>query len=104
MLIDLNRELRDFDGIVLKDVTSEGKVVNATWRRTIINSVLKPENKDDGEMKIIKFELARRVYNADSEIEFSSDEVTLIKKCIYSAQPPLVCGLWNDLNSSIGTE
>ena len=91
MKIDVSKELKTLDGQVMQDVGSGGNAVDATVKMALLNAVLAPEKDDTPVRKLEKGELARRIYNAEKEVELTAEEITLCKKRVGEVFPnPLV--------------
>ena len=92
MLIDVNRVLVQMNGTPLMDTDSEGKAIEATVKVALVNAALSPEQKDTGVQKVQKYELARKMYQSESAVELSVEDVAMLKKRVEEVYPPLICG------------
>uniref|UniRef100_A0A6M3II49 Uncharacterized protein n=1 Tax=viral metagenome TaxID=1070528 RepID=A0A6M3II49_9ZZZZ len=91
MKIDVSKELKRLDGQPMQDVGADGNAVNATVKMALLNAVLAPEKDDTPIRKLEKGELARKIYNAEKEVELTAEEISLCKKRIGEVMPsPLV--------------
>ena len=91
MLIDVSKELKTLDGQVMQDVGANGEAVNATVKMALLNAVLASEKDDTPVRKLMKGELARKIYNADKEVDLTVEELALCKKRVGEVFPgPLV--------------
>jgi len=92
MLIQVDTPLKNMDGQVMKDNDGAGNAVDATLRVAMINAILSPVEREAGTEKVKKYELARRIHSAKSEVELSIEEVSLIKERIGDVFPILIVG------------
>jgi hypothetical protein len=91
MLINTNTVITNLTGDVMKDVGPDGETSDATLKSTIVNALLSPVQKENGLDKVKKYELAKKVYEAD-EVELTAEEITLIKARVGDAFIPMVVG------------
>jgi len=63
-----------------------------TLKDVCVQSILTPAEGDDEKKKFEKWEIYKKLRNAQTEVELKIEEVGLIKKCIGKLQPPLVMG------------
>ena len=63
-----------------------------TLKDVCVQSILTPAEGDDEKKKFEKWEIYKKLRNAQMEVELKIEEVGLIKKCIGKLQPPLVMG------------
>lgn len=97
MIVNTEQVLKTMDGKTMKDNDGSGNVIDATLKLAIVNALLAPTQKQDsGVDKIKKYELAKKVYN-NVEVDLDEKEISLIKDCVNTAYPPLICGQVNDL-------
>ena len=92
MKIDFNASVKRIDGQPLIETNQQGEAVQATFKVVVVNAVLAPSKNDDGVMKVRKYQLAHRVYDASEAMEISLDEAKLIKDCITATYGPLIVG------------
>ena len=78
MLVKVNQVLKTIDGQTMKDNDGKGNAIDATVKLAIVNAVLSPVDKEIGVDKVKKYELAKKVFNAD-EVDLNEDEIKLIK-------------------------
>ena len=97
MVIDVSKNLVQLNGKPMLDNDDTGNVVNATVKMALVNAVLSPEQNEKGTQKIQKYELAKKIYNAEKDVEVTAEEVVLMKKCIESAYAPLIVGQLTEL-------
>jgi hypothetical protein len=91
MLIKTNTVITNLAGESMKDMDADGNASDATLKSTIVNALLSPVQKETGTDKVQKYELAKKVYEAD-EIELTAEEITLIKARVGDAFVPIVVG------------
>lgn len=85
MNVKVDRPFTELDGTTIKE---GGKEV--TLKIAAIRALLSPQEKISEEEKIKRFNLSRRVY-AGGEIDLTTDECALIKKCIHAVfDSPLI--------------
>ena len=92
MLIDVSKVLVQMNGRELMDRDDEGNAISATVKVALVNSALSPEQKDTGVQKVQKYELARKIYAAESTVDLGVEEIAMLKKRVEEVYPPLVCG------------
>jgi hypothetical protein len=81
MKINFNQNLVGIRGNEIRD--QEGKVL--TLKTIAVNAllaVLEIEKNLSGEKKLVRGELARRIYNNDDTIEITTEEIVLIKELV----------------------
>jgi len=99
MKVKVNQVLKTIDGQPMKDIKEEidkdGKLVkvaiDATVKLAIVNAVLSPVDKETGVDKVKKYELAKKVFNAD-EVDLNEDEIKLIKDSVGKGFAPIIVG------------
>lgn len=91
MRIDVTQVLKTFQGVPMKDQNEKGEAVDATARMAIVNALLYPTQTEKGTDKLTKFELARKVHSTDV-VDFSTEDVALIKERVLDVFPTLVAG------------
>jgi hypothetical protein len=91
MLINTNTVITNLVGEPMKDMDANGEATDATLKSTIVNALLSPVQKEQGTEKVKKYELAKRIYEAD-EIELTAEEITLIKSRVGDTFVPIVVG------------
>jgi hypothetical protein len=99
MLIDVSKILVNIAGQPIMDTTDNGEAVPATVKMALVNAVLSPEQNEKGIQKIQKYELAKRLYQADKEVEVTAEEVVLMKKRVEELYAPLIVGQLAELLS-----
>jgi len=90
MLVNVNEILKSFSGETMKDIV-DGEAVDATVKMAIVNAVLSPVQNEKGVDKVKKYELAKKVFNAD-EVDLDEDEIKLIKDRVGEVFPPVIVG------------
>ena len=91
MLIKVDTLLKTMDGQVMKDMV-DGEAVDATLRMAMVNAVLSPIEKESGMDKVKKFNLAKKIHDAESEVDLTVEEVSLVKERIGEVFPVLIVG------------
>lgn len=99
MKIRVNQKLLDERG---REIILQDKSV-MMLRDVIINAILMPDKDDDEKKKWEKYEIYKKLRDATSEeIDFSVEEVALIKKLIGKYQPQLIMGqCWEMLEGKL---
>lgn len=92
MLIDVTRTLKQLNGEPLRDNDGQGNAVEATVKMALINGILSPVKDDTGVQKVQKYELARKMYKAESTVDLTVEEIVMLKRRVEELYPPLVCG------------
>ena len=95
MLVKVNVPLKTMDGHVMKD-NIEGKAIDAVVKMAIVNGLLAPVESDKGVEKMVKYELAKRVYTND-EVDLNENDIKLIKDCVGVNYAPIIVGQVYDL-------
>jgi len=90
MLVTVNQVLKTLDGQVMKD-NVDGNAVDATVKMAIVNGLLSPVQKESGVDKVKKYELAKKVFNAD-EVDLDETEIALIKDRVGETFAPIIVG------------
>lgn len=97
MKFNVDIVLKNLQGETLKDTDSKGEIIEATAKLAIVNAVLAPSQKQDsGVDKIKKYELAKKVFNGGN-VDLNEDEIKMIKDCVNTIYPPLICGQLNEM-------
>ena len=91
MLIKVDILLKTMDGQVMKDMV-DGEAIDATLRMAMVNAVLSPIEKESGMDKVKKFNLAKKIHDAESEVDLTVEEVSLVKERIGEVFPVLIVG------------
>jgi len=91
MLVNVNQVLKTLDGQTMKDNDGQGNAVDATVKMAIVNGLLSPVQKESGIDKVKKYELAKKVFNAD-EVDLNEDEIKLIKDRVGESFSPIIVG------------
>ena len=92
MVIKIDVPLRNMDGDVMKDNDGTGNVIDATVRLALVNAILSPVERESGTKKVEKYELARKIHKAESEVELTVEEISLAKERIGEVFPALIVG------------
>jgi len=91
MLVNVNQPLKTMDGQVMKDNDGQGNAIDATVKLALVNAVLSPVQNEKGVDKVLKFELAKRIYKAD-EVDLTAEEISLIKERVGEVFPAVIVG------------
>ena len=91
MLVNVNQVLKTLDGQTMKDNDGQGNAIDATVKMAIVNAVLSPVQKESGIDKVKKYELAKKVFNAD-EVDLDEKEIALIKDRVGETFAPVIVG------------
>ena len=90
--INLNQVMKSLDGKSIKEGSEEGKTLDL---KTVICNSLGGGYQD--EMKdltpsdvVMRYALSVDIFKAKAEMEFTSDEIELIKKLIVKNYPPAI--------------
>lgn len=68
--------LKDLEG---KDIVQDGQP--ALIKHVVAQALLAPMQDDkDGAIKVKKYHLAMKIYNAETEVEVSTEDLALLKK------------------------
>jgi hypothetical protein len=92
----INSVILDVDGI--KPLTNPEKKCNLTVKDVCINSILstmpdaqgRPETDEKAKME--KWEIYKLFKDAKGEVELTTEQLNLVKKCVGYWQPPLILG------------
>ncbi|MDH7555283.1 MAG: hypothetical protein QHH74_16715 [Spirochaetota bacterium] len=85
----IDQQLKDIEG---KPLISGDKGKVLTMRDICINSLLTPIQGDDEKAKWEKYEIFKKLRDANSEVELKLEELNIIKKAVGKIQPPLLMG------------
>lgn len=91
MLIKVNTVLKNMDGQVMKDNDGQGNAIDATVKLAMVNAVLSPVQNEKGIDKLKKYELARKIHQAD-KVDLNEDDIKLIKERVGEIFPPIIVG------------
>lgn len=98
MVINVSETLKSFDGQTMKDSDGQGNIIDATLKLALINALLAPVQNESGVEKVKKYELARKIYKAENEVELTVEELSLCKKRVGEVFPnPIVVGQVTEL-------
>lgn len=89
MKIKVNETLKGIDGV---EVLKGEKGRPLTLKDICINSILSPDQGDDDKKKFEKWEIFKKVRDANDFAELTVEEITIVKKSIGKIQPPLILG------------
>lgn len=92
MNFNFNESLKTINGQIMKDNDGQGNVVDATFKLVVVNAILSPVQKETGVDKVKKYELARRIFAAENEIDLNEEEIKLIKDRVGELFSPLIVG------------
>ena len=90
MKINVNQELKTFGNETLKD--GEGNVFTL---KGICATVLlgQPQNeKATGEEKMKRYDLAKKIWTAEGEVDLKAEDISLLKKLVGESYLPLIVG------------
>lgn len=94
MKIKVDQNLLSVDGKT--PILDNGKTL--TLKDAAIAAVLTPAGQeDDFKKKMDKYEIFKKLRDADEFVELSAEEITIIKAASGKIQPPLVCGQCCDM-------
>lgn len=93
MKIKLTQTMKDVEGA---DIITPDKR-QLTLGNICINSILTPVPDDDVKVKYEKYEIYKKLKQADGEIEMKAEDIVLLKKVIGKFQPPLIMGQCFDI-------
>ena len=91
MIVNTNIELKNLQGDILKDIDGQGNAINATVKVALVNAILSPVQGEKGVDKVKKYELAKKVYEAD-EVDLNEDEIKIIKERVGELYAPIIVG------------
>jgi len=96
MKINVFVKVVDVDGA---DIIAPGAKGPMTLQDVIFNSILVPSQDDDDKKKYEKYEIFKKVKNANKDglVDLDIEDIATIKKSIGKVQPPLVLGQAYDL-------
>jgi flagellar basal body rod protein FlgG len=92
MVIDVSKILVQLNGQPLMDNDGQGNTVPATVKNALVNAVLSPEQNEKGTQKVQKYELAKKLFSAEKDVEVTAEEVVLMKRRVEELYSPLVVG------------
>ncbi len=94
MIIKLNTVLVDEKGFALKDRDKKTVTLGVACTNALLAADPEERNLDS---KVKKYHLHLRIFGKE-EVEITSDEIVLLKKCINAAYlQPLIVGQANDM-------
>jgi len=91
MKINFNQSLIPFTGKAIKKINDDGEQVDYTLSDECMKLILADDVS--GEDKIVRYNLAEKIYNSDMEIEITPEDVALIRKLVKEKSPTLVAGI-----------
>ena len=98
MNINIAETLKTFDGQAMKDNDGQGNVIDVTLKLALVNALLAPVQNETGVEKVRKYELARKIYKAEGDVEMTAEDISLCKKRVDAVFPsPIVVGQVNEL-------
>ena len=90
MKVKIDEKLLDVRG---KEIVKPGDIEPfMTLRGVCIGSVLHPTTEDDEKIKYQRYEIYKKLRDAEIQVELTIEELATIKKCIGQLQPPLIMG------------
>jgi hypothetical protein len=91
--IDFSAKICDLDGGDIP-VKLAGDAVDAlTLERVVVSALLQPSDKMSGDEKYTRYTLMRKLHGAQSPVDLTVDEVSLIKRIVGESQyTPLITG------------
>jgi hypothetical protein len=100
MKIKMNQELIGIDGkpIVNCDMPP------MKLKEVCINSLLSPTEGDDEKKKFERWEIYKKLRDAQNEVELTIEDLASIKKCIGKFQPPLILGQCFEMLEKVETK
>lgn len=91
MKVKINTTLKGVDGV--KELPNPETKSALTLKDILISSLLTPDEKDDEKKKFEKWEIFKKIRDAqDGEAELTIEEMALVKKGVGKFQPPLILG------------
>ncbi len=102
-LTDARIVVKDDNGVVEKDSSGNMKTEALTFKNRVLDCLLafgQKESNMKGEEKIKLYTLAMKIQGADAEIDYSIDELKLIKDRCALYMPTLFFGQLNELLES----
>lgn len=94
MKVKVNNQLKDVEGKPLQG--DKGK--SLTMRDVCINSLLTPVQGDDEKVKWEKYEIFKKLRDAEDEVELKLEELNIVKKAVGKIQSQLLMGqVWEML-------
>ncbi len=88
MKIKINQVLKDVDGT--NPIVQKEKVL--TLKEICVAAVLTPIEADDQKKKFEKWDVYKKLLNANEEAELSIEDLAIIKAAIGKFYPPLIMG------------
>lgn len=102
MKIDVTKKLVDLSGKVLtqpkqdqdRKTNEKPEMEDITLKMVSVNAILAadPRKSCPGEEKVKRYELAKKIYVADTEVELSAEDIVLIKNSVHDGFQPLISG------------
>lgn len=110
MKIDMNYKFENLDGSSIPEGPDETEIVDGvavvkkksppfTLKTACINVLIRTQRDPqtrakeiDAEEKIKRYELAKKIYKSLGLVDLQSEEITLLKKLVGQAYPPLTVG------------
>jgi hypothetical protein len=87
MKVKTTETIKTFTGQEVLD--DQGQTV--TIKSLLVNALLAGDQKDDGMVKVSKYELAKRIYSQDN-VEVSEKDIVMLKEIVGKMYGPLVIG------------
>ena len=91
MVIDVTGVLKQMNGSPMMDVDEKGARTEASIRQAIVNAILSPVQNEKGVDKVVKYELAKRIFTSD-EVDLNETEIKLIKDRVGELYAPIIVG------------
>lgn len=102
MKIDVTKKLVDLSGKPIVQPKSDQdrkpnekpEMEDITLKMVSVNAILvvDPKKPCSGEEKVKRYELAKRIYAADAEVELSAEDIVLIKNSVHDGFQPIISG------------
>lgn len=103
MFVKIKTKLKNMEGVELKmklPVNQSGveeKEKYITLKRICVNALLSEAKEEKniiitGEEKVKRYELAKKIQEAETKVDLKTEEIVLIKKMIGLVYPPLIVG------------
>ena len=107
MKIKLDEAMKSFDGTPVNKVAANGAPEGLLIMRELLVDILlrnhQSEQNLSGSDKVKRFELARTIHHAESEYEFSHDDISIVKQAMLDKNfPVMVVGTLTEMFNGKG--
>lgn len=93
MMIDFAKKIRNIDGEEMRLARPGRDAIPMTLALVAIEAILADDpDANTAALKVERFMLASRIHGAAGELDLSPEEVALIRACVGSKCPTLICG------------